>query len=56
MNIFDALTNKDREMIVDYINFYAGSRNGMTSPLDYVLRYWNSQKEKLYHIFGGKKL
>ena len=52
MNIFDALTNKEKEMIEDYISFYAGSRNGVAAGLDYILRYWNSQTEKLYHIFG----
>ena len=52
MNIFDALTNKEKEMIEDYISFYAGSRNGVAAGLDYILRYWNAQKEKLYHIFG----
>ena len=34
MNIFDALTNKEKEMIEDYISFYAGSRNGVAAGLD----------------------
>lgn len=53
---FEALTEKDRQMIVNYIETYAvdGKVVPMKKPLDHILRFWNKAKIDLFHLFGEK--
>jgi len=49
--LFDKLTEEDKELIDTYIENFAGC-NGPREDLEYILREWDTQKEKLYHLFG----
>ena len=40
-----------KELIDTYIETFAGC-SGPKEDLEYILREWDTQKEKLYHLFG----
>ena len=57
MSLFERLPEHERVLIHDYINHYgyteADDRSSCTrASLDYVLRFWNENKENLYNMFG----
>lgn len=52
MSIYERLSNTDRQMITDYIANYADG--GAPSDLEHVLRFWSTEKEKLYHMLGDQ--
>ena len=55
MEPFKALTDFDKENIVNYIETFAIPGGGhMSASLDNVLCYWNTEKQKLFKIFGEK--
>ena len=53
---FEALTQQDKDFITSYIETFGGiGRNvSLEKPLDYILRFWNYNKERLFHMFGDK--
>ena len=53
MNIFDAITEKEKRMIISYIDSYAGGSGGIAS-LDWILRHWAREKEHIFKLFGEK--
>ena len=51
------ITDEEREMIADYIDFYAvpeDGYSGRTASIPYILREWASSKEWLCEVFGGQ--
>ena len=55
--LFDKLENKDE--ISKWIKVYAGFRDCVNNSepevsLDWLLRFWDSNKEQLYHLLGDK--
>lgn len=59
MNIFNELPSKDIELISAYrqtYGYYHSDNPNKTDPcaLDYFLRFWASNKEYLYHLFGDQ--
>ena len=53
--LYDLLNENDKEKISNYIDTYSGDHrhsNEDRAPLSYLLRYWNSNKEDLYNLFG----
>ena len=55
MEPFKALTDFDKENIVNYIETFAIPGGGrMSASLDNVLCYWNTEKQKLFKILGEK--
>lgn len=53
MNIFDAITEREKNMIYNYIERYAGGTGNIAS-LDWVLRHWAREKEPIFKLFGEK--
>ena len=53
MNIFDAITAREKDMILDYIASYAGGTGNIVS-LDWILRHWAREKEPIFKLFGEK--
>lgn len=53
MNIFDAITEREKNMIYNYIERYAGGTGDITS-LDWILRHWAREKEPIFKLFGEK--
>ena len=57
MNLYAKLPENDIAHITDYIEAYAGIDGdgiSMKADLDYILRFWDKNKEDLFKIFGGK--
>lgn len=53
MDLFNKLPEKDREMMLDYIDAFASKRgNQRSASLEYIMRVWNENKQNLYHLFG----
>lgn len=56
--LFSKLSNVEKETIIDYIETYGssheGSKKDLLNPLDYILRYWNENKQSLFKMFGEK--
>ena len=53
--IFQYLPEADRTKIENYIDKWVGSSaRGLPNSLKYVLRHWDYNKEKFYHLFGDK--
>lgn len=46
MNIFDKLSDNDKQIIESYILNYSGAER---TDLNSVLRFWAENKESLYH-------
>ena len=57
---FDALTDDDKYLIEEYIKTWGPTHPGrivrQPSPLSTVLGTWNSEKQTLFKMFGGKDL
>lgn len=53
---FEALTQQDKDFIISYIETFGGiGRNvSLEKPLSTILRFWNYNKERLFHIFGDQ--
>lgn len=53
-NLFELLTEHEKEMISASINTYAFHDGGgsHTASLEYILRYWNSNKQDLFKMFN----
>lgn len=53
---FEALTQQDKDFIVSYIETFGGIGKNVSleKPLSTILRFWNYNKERLFHIFGDK--
>ena len=53
---FEALTQQDKDFIISYIETFGGiGRNvSLEKPLSTILRFWNYNKERLFHIFGNQ--
>ena len=52
MSMYQLLTDKDKDLITNYIEAYAGS---LRAELEYVLRFWDKSKYKyLTNMFGDK--
>lgn len=59
MSLFENLSEHDKDLISRYIDHFAytdaDDRSSSTkAPLDYILRYWNTNKEYLYNLFGQR--
>ncbi len=59
MNLYDALSKHDVDLIHYYIEAYGGNDYEDTScsvvaPMSTILKPWNDAKERLYGIFGEK--
>ena len=59
MSLFENLSEHDKDLINHYIDHFAytdaDDRSDSTkASLDYLLRYWNTNKEYLYNLFGQK--
>ena len=53
MSLFELLNEVEKEAMKDYIEVYAASgHKTLSSPLEYIMRNWNAEKEKLYHFLG----
>lgn len=52
--MFDSLTDKDK--IEFYLNAFSGRENATSgaADLNYILRFWERNKEKFYHAFGDQ--
>lgn len=52
--MFDALPDKDK--IEFYLNAFSGRENATSgaADLNYILRFWERNKEKFYHAFGDQ--
>ena len=51
MSLFELLNEVEKEAMKDYIETYAASGNKtLNAPLEYIMRNWNAEKEKLYHF------
>lgn len=53
MTPFEALTTNEKELIEAYIKDNVPSNEGY-APVEHILRFWNTEKEKLFNIFGEK--
>lgn len=57
MSAFDLLTENDKDLIKQYIDWYGGDFSSPIAPLERVLREWNERKsENLETLFGGESL
>ena len=57
MSAFDLLTENDKDLIKQYIDWYGGDFSSPIAPLERVLREWNERKsENLETLFGGENL
>lgn len=56
MMLFNALTKTEKLAIEEYITKYGTTEGGIkpSAPLNYILRYWNDEKETIYKMFGEK--
>ena len=52
--LFELLTEKEKEMMLNYIDAYAGGRSEDQNSLDYILRYWEKNKQDLFKLLGNK--
>lgn len=53
MSLFELLNEVEKEAMKDYIEVYATSgHKTLNAPLEYIMRNWNTEKEKLYHLLG----
>ena len=53
MSLFELLNEVEKEAMKDYIEVYAASgHKTLSAPLEYIMRNWNAEKEKLYHFLG----
>ena len=53
MSLFELLNEVEKEAMKDYIEVYATSgHKTLSAPLEYIMRNWNAEKEKLYHLLG----
>ena len=53
MSLFELLNEVEKEAMKDYIEVYATSgHKTLNAPLEYIMRHWNAEKEKLYHLLG----
>lgn len=53
MSLFELLNEVEKEAMKDYIEVYATSgHKALNAPLEYIMRHWNDEKEKLYHFLG----
>ena len=53
MSLFELLNEVEKEAMKDYIEVYAASgHKTLNAPLEYIMRNWNAEKEKLYHFLG----
>ncbi len=52
--LFNKLSDDDKEMISDYINYYAECPSGQhQASLEYILRYWDTEKsDYLWYLMG----
>ena len=59
-NPFDALTDKDKELITKYVETWGpthpNSVMGKVQPLETTLSFWNKEKATLFKMFGSKDL
>lgn len=51
---YKALTEKDLSSIKAFIECYSGADSSNIVDLKHILRYWNTSKSKLYHMFGDQ--
>lgn len=61
MNLYDALSQHDVDLIHYYIENYGGSDYEdtscyVTAPMSTILKPWNDAKERLYSIFGEQMI
>lgn len=57
LNVNEVIPQKEQEMITDWIARYGGLYSDIKcSPasLDYILRFWATNKENFYHMLGGQ--
>lgn len=56
MTPYEALTENDKRNIKDYIEAYGGisHRAVLTKDLDYILQYWDANKEEMFHMMGDQ--
>ena len=55
-NLFELLPQHDKDLIYKYISNYAdvgGSSYQPTTSLEYLMRYWNNEKQNLYKMLGN---
>lgn len=55
--MFELFSDAEKEMMMRYISEYSGHDGDYNHPsasLEYLLRFWNESKEKLFHMFGDK--
>lgn len=54
MSLFELLKEEEKDAMKDYIETYVapGTKRSLKAPLEYIMRHWNSEKEKLYHFLG----
>lgn len=52
--LFNKLSDSDKDMISNYISYYAGCPNGQhQASLEYILRYWDTEKSNyLWDLMG----
>ena len=55
MSLIDVLTEKDKEMITAYIDWYACEDSGRTASVEHLLRFWDEAKSGyLYKLLGNQ--
>lgn len=57
--LFEKLSEKDRDLIVDYIKAYGpnpdgNSIHGSMAPLNHLLRVWENEKVELFHLLDDQ--
>ncbi len=54
MSLFELLSKTEKGAMKDYIETYVapGSKRTLKAPLEYIMRNWSAEKEKLYHFLG----
>lgn len=51
---YKTLTERDLSSIKAFIECYSGASSSNIADLKYILRYWNTSKSKLFHMFGNQ--
>lgn len=58
LSLFDNLSAEDKEKIEGYIDAFGGNcaypMDYRSASLEYLLRFWNRRKERLYKFFGNQ--
>ena len=52
--LFELLTETEKEMMMKYIDAYAGGHSSDQASLDFIMRFWETNKRDLFKLLGNK--